>query len=543
MGKEFNLSKFLDINKDDDLHAAGGGVFIIDVSPTTPGDDIVTPTYVSGVVGGQVVESIETNTEFVTVTVEWDGLATHYTGVVEINGTPVTGVTEIGNTRRYTGSIAIDLAGADLIEAIHTGRRYGAVEVNRAPAAPEITALSFFGGYPGSQTELKAGDTFQIQGTTDVPAVGYEVEGLATDACVPASGSFPSGTSFTLTCTIADRGTTVQDLASRIRVKDSFGSFGSYRSTNELGGNVDGTDTVKVNNLYPTLVFGAITYPATQLALKDSETADVAVTTANLDTILYDSPTSELAITDPTTDNTPKEVTRISGAYNVSTNNLRGTANRAANDATTVAQTIVSIADAFPTIVVTEPAARLITAPSPGEDHVISISSNQLLRLVPTLSAPVGVLSVFSGGVPGASFTATLTLIDGVAQGVHTWTSLVATNLANRVQTVIDTAGANDDTYEVGGFSERDIFFAPFANESALGINVVDVNKLVAVDKDLIAMTYENALDTNNVRAYTITQPANTLNATGNILHWNDIDLGVNINTTGGAFIRIREDA
>src|SRR5690606_38084308 len=73
----------------------------------------------------------------------------------------------------------------------------------------QILSAVFIGGYPGSQTELKAGDTFDVSIMTDVPITGVIIENY---------GAFTydtfvvSGTNVRITGTIADRGITVQDL-------------------------------------------------------------------------------------------------------------------------------------------------------------------------------------------------------------------------------------------------------------------------------------------------------------------------------------------
>jgi len=345
---------------------------------------------------------------------------------------------------------------------------------------PELLTLTFTGGYPGTQTELKAGDTFQITGTTDKTADAIDI--LDFGAFSASLETFAAGTSFTVTGTVANRGTTLQALAARVRARNPAGAFGSTRDTNELGGTVDGVNLIKLNNLYPTATIGVITYPVTQGALKGAESATIAMTTANLDTITYDSPNGDLTVTNPTTDEPTKTVTRAAGSYNVTVNNFRATANRAANDATTVSQTVVYIANVAASITVAEPAARLRSGGNNGtaiQNHTITITSDQLLNALPSLSADVGggtFTGAWAGAVPGATFTRTLQVHDNDTKGTYTWQSLNATNLSGLNTTVI----TGDNQYVLGGFVARDLTYAAFATSTNMAVEVVDFSKLTA---------------------------------------------------------------
>lgn len=337
-------------------------------------------------------------------------------------------------------------------------------------APPVILSLQFIGGYPGAQTELKAGDTFQVQGTTNVPCVGVEVQDFG--AGILQTINFASTTSFTVSITIADRGTTPQSLAARLRAKDANAAFGPT---------VDTSNTVVLNNLYPTVSFGTKTYPGIQLALKNAETASVAVTLANLDTVLFDSPNGDLSITSPTLIEASKTVTRIAGSYNVSTNNLRGTATRNANAAVTVQQTVVQIANVAPTVDVTVPAARLRSGGNNGtvvQGHVVSVVANQQLLSAPSLAAGVGGGTFIGGGFAGgpSTWTRTLNVHDNDVKGAYTFTTLVATGLAGLVQNTINSGSG----YTLGGFVPRSLTFAAFATTTSMDVAVVDFSKLTA---------------------------------------------------------------
>ncbi len=540
-------SRLLYLNDDGDLQEGmGNGVFITDVQPVDPAN-VVSITWMSDVVGNSVVESIETDTEDLIVTVEWDGSAYHYNGEVEVNGITISDTAEIGDTRRFTGTATIDLNGETLITAIHSDGSMATAGVTLQGAGPAITDVEFTGGYPGSQTEVKENDTFDIIITFDPSgAEPSHVEIQDFGACktevIDLSGTELNwGTTHTatVTATIDYTGTSIQALPARVRARNSFGTYGDTLDTNHDGA-VDGANTVNCNDTTPTLAFGGIVYTSGFDALKDSETANIEFSYTDTDTVTFTSPTSELSITNDTTLESPKEVTRIAGDYNISTANIQATGHRDANDTTSTVDAVIYIANVPAEITITEPADRLVSGGNDGttmQNYNITLSSNQLLRDVPTMTAPEGTFGAFSGTVPGDDFVAVLSIHDNDANGTYTWQSLQAENLAGIVTNVI----TGNDTYEIGGFVERDIYFSPQSMEETLGVNVSDASKLVAVDKDLISMTYYNDLDDHS-RGFSITGPSGVLNPTGNILYWNDVTDREN-NTTGLSFIRIREDA
>jgi len=534
-------ARFLYVDdKGDYAEGMDGGIFITDVQPQN-GGDVVDITWKTDTIGQNIVESVNADTELLTVTVEWDGVAYDWNGSVEIDNILVTNGTRIESTRRFQGSADVDLEGMPYIVALHNEGTGIAVPITLQGAGPEITDVDFIGGYPGSQTEVKDGDTFQMLITfngagsepTDVEIDNYGAMKYSTHS-VTWDGAFQ----VTIIGTIDATGNSSQALPARVRASNSFGTFGDYLRTNEVGA-VDGTDTVNCNDLHPTVVFGTINYSSGFDALKDSETATVSMNTSNLDTIMYSSPNSELNVTNPTIDETPKTVTRIAGDYNVTVTNLSAVAVRDANGSATNASTVVLIANIDAVITVDEQSSRLRSGGNDGtavQNHLITMYSNQRLRTIPTLSAPMGTLGSFSGAVPGTSFTASLTVHDNDTKGIYTWQSLSAQNLSGKISNII----TGNDEYTLGGFVERDMYFDPQANEVVMGTYVSDTAKVVGLDKDLIAMTFYGDL-ADHVRGYSFTSPSGVINDDGNILYWNDVS-EVQNNTTGLSFIRIRED-
>lgn len=413
--------------------------------------------------------------------------------LVSINGAPAVELTQDIGGGFYAGTIPVTLVGSGAIAVgvkLLTPDNDEGVEDNAVltlDAPPELLTLSFTGGYPGAQTELKAGDTFQLTGTTDKNADAVQI--ADSGAMISELKTFAAGTSFTVTGTIADRGTTLQALAASVQARDAVtGALGTARATNELGGAVDGQDLVNLNNLYPSGSWGAPSYPPSQGALKDAEAATLSWTDADFDTVAYTSPGGELAITNPNTSEPTKTVNRIGGTYNDSVDNLRATLTRAANAAVTVVDTLVKIADANPVVTVAEAAARLRSGGNDGtaeQFHVITVTSDQEVAAAPDITPEAGggraTRGIFTGAWASGDnkvWTRNLGVHDDDGKGTFTWQAgaPIVTNLAGRTAVAI----TGDATYTLGGFVARSLTFGPFATSTPMAVEVVDFSKLTA---------------------------------------------------------------
>lgn len=352
---------------------------------------------------------------------------------------------------------------------------------------PQITSLNFTGGYPlfngtfgpVTQTELKAGDTFQITGTTDKPADSIRVANFGASDTVQDFAM--SGTSFTITIVIGDRGTTAQSLPALLSARSpDTGAYGPGVQTNDSG-SVDGVNEVVLNNIYPTVDILSIGYPGSQGALKASEIADVIYSLNNFDDFLFDSPNGEIDVPFPTDLSVPQQAQRVSGAYNITVPNLRLTANRHANGTITVDTVVVKIADVAPIITITSP-SRMRSGGSDGtavQNHNITLSSNQQLLNTPTMDNDLGgargtFVGAWSGGP--SNYTRVMQVDDNDEKGTFNYSNLVATNLAGIMTNIITSGGS----YVLGGFAPRTVTFSPFSNIANLGVAITDFSKLQA---------------------------------------------------------------
>ena len=411
---------------------------------------------------------------------------------VEVNAVPAL-LPLVGSI--YRGAVSVTLAadGPVVVEAIDPDGNPGAQDTIQVTLdlPPNITVGLFTGGKPGSQTELKQGDSVLFDVTADKAfdqVVLLDDAGHANEAATigVATGVGPTQISIT----IADRGTTPQALGARLQVRDAVSAALSAVFDSESAGATEDVNVVTLNNLFPTLTLGTPTgFPGGQQALKGGESASVPVTAAtDADTIDWTSGPGHLSIVNP--NETPafdasKSVSRIAGSYNVDgdggVSNLTGTANRAANDSTTVENAIVNIANVATTVTVSEATSRVRSGVAPGNDTTITISADQELIGAPSLDPTVGRGTFQGGGFSGGPKTWTRALrvpdSENPATGApFNWLNLSATNLASIPTTVI----AGDDTYTIGGFTPRTINFTAFNPLSAENFPLTTEAKLAA---------------------------------------------------------------
>lgn len=455
--------------------SASGYIYITDVTPQ--GGGVVSDKVWQDSGGNTVLQSCKTSTMDIRIAVR----ASY--PKVEVGGVSAY-LTRDAEESHYAGSVDVTITADGPVTATvftpddETGP--SDTVMLDFEGGPSLLTLSFTGAYPGVQTELKEDDTVEITGTTDVACTGIRV--LDWEAGKFYEATFPSTTNFTVSIPIADRGNVAVLRPARVQARNAVGAYGGTRDTNEGGGSVELTDVVNCNNLHPTVVIGTINYPPGQTALKNTETATVAMTTANLDTINYTSPGGELTITNPSTDETPKTVQRLSGNYNVSTPNYRAEANRVANDATTVATTVVAIAHVAATMQVSEPAARLISGGNDGtapQDHEITLTLSQEILSTPTLDEQVGG-GVFQGVWAGGPtvWTRDLRVHDNDTKGTYTWQNPSVTNRAG----IVTSSLTGDTQYELGGFVSRNLSVAPFGTTTPANVVAVDFAKVTCDD-------------------------------------------------------------
>lgn len=441
-----------------DFKTLGHGVFPTAII-TLEADTIVTAE-TDSLSTDEIITAITTDSLNLCVTVEWDR-SRAWNEIPFINGRDVAVTSYEDGT--YIGSVDVPLAFEESQLIITKGTFRSIIPVTR-PAIPQVLTSSLDQVYPGSQTELKAGDLFTLNITSDIPFTRLVLTaGLSTQNEV----TFVATTSLAIELTVTNQD---RDFA---LLTQSFKIGNPYLSTEYTT-----VDTLNHSDLRPSIEITSITYPIGQQALKDSEQATVNHIIQDYTTVSYEAIGSEVSVVNPTVVE-PKVFTRIGGGYNVLIPNFKITATRAANGAITIVSSTVAIADLAPLIYISAGGTALRSGGNDGTvapDNLVTMFSDQRLLLAPTCLASIGSLQGlgFSWSPQATTFTRYLRIHDDDVKGLGVFTALVAYGLAGRVTTTF-IGLAN---YISAGFVSRDIIIPPTGwtfDISTLVYNVVNL--------------------------------------------------------------------
>lgn len=528
-----------------DAQTSAGGqapVFIVDISPTSTGS-VGTKQYVANTIpANKVITDATTNTQNVRVTIIAEGPGNFYSPTIAITTdlgltmNPASGIIvlteDVSDKRYFTGYV--DLIGVTANTVVTATSSTGAIAtatINVAAAGPVFTSLTT-GAYPGSQTELKAGDIISVTGTVANAAVHAEtVAGGIVDTVqtLTLGANDSGGVGFkTVTGNITvGNGTGTNQLLS-VRARDVLPTWGATFSS---------TNSKTLNQTGPVIGALSITYPASQTAIKNSEsvTINATVTVANGTlNVTYTSQTGNLSIASPTTYSVSKTATRIGGSYAYGVNNYLITAVRPENNKTATTSGAVAIANVAAVGTMSYGAARMLSSAA-GVNTGITLVSSQNLSGIPT-----GEITGSSGSISGAwsgsgtTFTNSVNVTDSDPKGAQT---LSASSLVvGRSGIPITLANAN---YTVGGFSVRTITVPAFQRLVPIGTSVTTINKTVVSYTGSSVLTLYN--DTgDHFQGYSIADSGGVYSATGNYL-WLSDSAFAGSNTSGLLQVDIQE--
>ena len=513
-----------------------GGLFFVDISPTSTGI-VGSKEYVPNTVpANKVITTGVSDTNNVRISLIAEGGGSFYSPTVTLTTDPVLPGTPLtvplaedpSDKRFFTGTV--DLTGVTeetIVTATSSTNAEATIVIKKAEAAP-VVDLVLIGALPGSQTEVKSGDIVQVSGRVPNNAVYVEiVAGGAANAlssqALGAADSYGAGFKTFTGTFIVGNGTGAQRVSARAR--NQLGTF----STSVLS-----TNTITLNQTYPSISARTIAYPGGQTALKASETATVTATITNYDTVSY-STSSDLQVANPTTYATPKIVTRIAGNYVVGTNNYTISATKTSNNATTTATAAIAIANAAPTAaiaIVGNPARLQSTAA--GSDYTVRITPNQTLSGAPTLVASSGTWQGAWSQSAGV-WSRVLRINDTDPKGSQLFSALSMTNIASVPGSTI-TSGAS---YTVGGFAARTLTFPAFARFVAIGTDVVDFSKVTALYTGAGTLTRQASTD-ELFAGFTIVDSVGNYDPNGGYLYITD-SVFAGSNTTGTLQVDVAE--
>lgn len=341
-------------------------------------------------------------------------------------------------------------------------------------------------------TEIKAGDTVNSEVFIDGKGVDIDNISLSVQSEGVSNGSQTTYTSnytksiltdgsFKFSVPINVYGT----IGSTSRDGDQPASFKARNNFNTVSDKFTTADTAKLNNgSIPSVNINSISYPASQQAIKSTESATVNNTATNFDSIIYSSPGNQLSIANNSTLETSKTVTYLSGGYNIKSdggsNNIKISATKSSNGITIEKQDTVNIANTSLTLSINNLAAKIKSSPTGNSDQFY-LGSNQLMLSAPTLNTDgsqtnPSLLITNSSGTGKTSNSYTLSVSDQDTKGQFTW-SVSAFNLAGKETTVIST----NPNYTIEGFLSRTIEASPNSLSAGLaniGTTVSNTNNI-----------------------------------------------------------------
>lgn len=334
-------------------------------------------------------------------------------------------------------------------------------------------------------TEIKGGDVIEVVAEIDTQgeaanSIQIRVfnEGISNGAAFSTYNSTPAGGDvhqYIIPVTVTSSAARNGPQSVKIEAKNQYGTLSDDKTS---------SNQITVNQTAPAASISSVSYPSSQEAIKSGESATISNSVSGEDSVLYESPSvggsTQLDVSNPTTNESSKNVDYQAGGYNITTDNFKITATKNSNGAVTVAETTVNIANDALQLSITSLASSLESSPA-GIDDSFNLNSNQKFLSVPTLSldssqSPASQLQVTNSGTNEQSNKFKITVKDVDKKGTFTW-GVVAHNLAN-IKTETITTNPN---YILSGFSERKIFVHwsdNYAGLGSIGTSVSDPNNI-----------------------------------------------------------------
>ena len=377
-------------------------------------------------------------------------------------------------------------------------------------AGPVVESVSF-GSLPGTQTELKSGDTILATFTFDTTNVdrvnldGTNDNNLASSdqtINVTTTGKNADATitiNYTLganTGGVNGTGGQNKPIKARAKKNNHHGNWGGFLTSSA---------TLTVNNQAPTFSSPSVTYPASQTAIASGDSATVNIVVSNQGATVgaasysYTSPGNQLTITSPAVYDVSgdKDVSVNSGftSSNTSTNNYTLTVVRPENGKSSSVSTLVKIVTTTPSLTVSYTGARLRSGGNAGtsvQQYGITLTSTEPLAdfsMDPATSAGTFASTTWQT-TNNTVWTNTLNVSDNDNKGTFSWQNVDAATQANVSKTSINTGA----TYVLGGFVSRTLTPSAQSRTVAIGTNVSNTSKLTATETFRGTITFDSSI-------------------------------------------------
>ena len=433
------------------------------------------------------------------VTVLWTFNKDSICPIPTVNGVSVSNISS-RNGGVYTGTATIDITEATNIAATLGNTSY---MIGLTKEVPPVVQTVTFGDYPINQTSVKENDNIEIIVTADKPFTQIVVDNF--ELAKSKTQNVTEGTSATITISCANRGLiTATSQKVRVRVISPTGS--SSASFTSVTG-------ILMNNSVPTLTVGAKNYPASQEALKETESCTVNFTATNADVVTPTSPNGQLTIGTQTA--TSLIVSRLSGDYNDSIVNLSFSLKFNENQATATVTTVINIANVTPSL------------NSSTSTQVRSGIGN--VNIPCTFSQKVKISSVSIGANKGTLNSATSTSAYSTTYTGLIFTSDTDDHSLSNVNMTIEIVGMSGLTatvnrqYFIKGFANKTLTYTYPEYEKVIGTTVVDPFSVVCsgtlnvANPVTVATIYDSSGNLDDVREFGLINSNTILKLSGKL--------------------------
>lgn len=346
--------------------------------------------------------------------------------------------------------------------------------IERRTAGPQITDIEF--EYPicsftgTQQSAVRVGQTFNVTVRTSLDfdaysqATSVQIDvGDAADATVVLTETFSGSGVWTGTITArTGQGNGYADINAT--------AYDSVANVNSESTSTVGDALVLFDNNFPVIeTFEEsldLIYPPGQTCLKFGETVDSYMDVSDFTEILYTSPNGRFTIPDPTVYNVNKTITWDLGSSGIEENpggagltvtNFRIRARKGSNCSETTRDIQIRLDDTPPRVTSirwrrNNIGSYTLTSPVLGVGtHGVQVIFDDPLVEPPEFTVQdsnKGVLSAFSGSVPGATFTATLTITDPPdTNGCTELVLATAVNCSHKLPLDADPIDNTDEEY------------------------------------------------------------------------------------------------
>lgn len=514
-----------DLSKVADEVASRRSLVVVNVTPTAEGN-VGEHRYVAGTVpANNILSSVVADTKNIRVTVHSEGTAYKPPQEVFVNEVPVVFDTEVGPAL-FSGyaDLTLEETGEVIVTA---GPAETSVHVTLELFGPALDVLTI-GVLPGDQTAAKENDLVQFTAIT---------ANTTNEIVIKNQGAAKSVQNFTFGQEDS-AGTGLKTVTGFFKASNRTGEAGiTAYAVNKLGTHgqeVSSVNTILLDQTFPQIANAVVTYPEDTTALKTGAVGVVAAAITEADSVTYTS-ADYLSVDQPNVYAETKDVTLTeAGKYHIGTDNVTITATRANNGAVTVKKAQVNVASAAVVVTGTVAGARLRTSPE-GNAATITIKVDQTLQDAIILATTVGEIAKQPAYVrkEGSLFVyeGTIKVTDGDAG-----TAVITSDIVNMAGVVTEL----EISKAIGGFLLKELTVPAFSQIAAIGVNVVDINKVQVryTDTENLLTVRHDLADV--VGSFTIVDEQGNYSATGDHLFLSDRAFA-GANTLGTLSVDIEE--